>query len=413
MHPVPQRSCGVAAQLLAAVVVSSPHSVGAQQLGASASLRQDARVDDRVEQRARSPFTVADPLDDAVDLGIILSVAYDDNIFLSPTAAQEDVVTRVAPHVAFSVGEPGAEAGGWLRVAYRPTAVVYADRSDQNRVDHELVWAAAWRGKATGVSGGGVFRETADPTADLGRQTERRETANTARLAWSPREKLAIELAAGQQATRYRDPVLYDSEGIFGELGIVYTHSPKTRVGLRGRTGVEQVEGAGDQDVRRLTARLEWSPREKIQVDLEAGMEHRKFDNGTDTSPVLEGRLSWRPDFATEVFAGGYRRTESSGFYPGQNYDLLGCFLGASRNLGEKWTARLEGGWERASYTRVSGAGPAGRDDRIMFVRPGIEYRINDQSAITLFYRYSRNRSDQPGFGYENHSAGIEFSSRF
>jgi hypothetical protein len=350
---------------------------------------------------------------DELELGIAISAAYEDNIFLSARNAQSDLVTRVSPSVAYRKGDRIDGEGGYLSVAYRPTLVVYAENGSNDRIDQEASWEAGWRGKAIGFAYSGVARQLGDATADVGTLTDRSELSNSVRIAWSPREKITVELAAGQDSMDYDSSGLADSSLTYGEVALRYAYSPKTRLGLSYRAGSFGVDGAGDQTVHRSTARIEWNPTQKVSIDLEAGFEHRSFDNGSETSPVVEARVGWTPREGTELYLSGYRREQASAFLPGQNYTQGGIALGISQRLGGKWTGKLEGGLERAEYSRVSGTGPAGRVDRIRFIRPSVEYRFTDDFSMGLYYRYSENRSNNPAFGYESHSAGVEMGYQF
>ncbi len=377
--------------------------------------RLAGEVDSRVVPQGGHPRDPAagEVRREELEAGVTLSAAYDDNIFLSAVGAKSDLVVKVSPSVAYRKGGDTGGEGGYLALAYRPTAVAYADHGDNDRIDHEVAWKAGWRGKAIALAYGGSYGKLGDATADTGTLTDRTELANEARIAWSPREKVVMELAAGQRSTDYESAAYADSDLAYGEIALRYAYSPKTRLGVIYRAGRFEVDGAGEQTVHRATARIEWTPREKIAVDLEAGAEHRSFDNGSDTTPVLEGRIGWKPREGTELYLAGYRREEASAFLPGQNYTRSGAALGIAHRLGGKWTGRLEGGLERASYTQVSGPGIAGRVDKIHFIRPALEYRFTDDFSMGFFYRYSQNRSNRAAFGYENHTAGLEMGYRF
>ncbi|BCU75553.1 hypothetical protein llg_02680 [Luteolibacter sp. LG18] len=347
------------------------------------------------------------------EAAVTVSGAYDDNIYLSASSAEKDFVVRLAPSVAYVYGDPNGKDGGYIRVAYRPVGVIYSDHGDSNRIDQDASWDLGWRGSKVAVAYGGRVRQLGDATADAGRQTDRLVLEQAVRLAWTPREKLSFELAAGQSSNDYRDRQLFDSRSAYGEAALRYLYSPKTRIGIAYRAGTFEVDGAGDQKVQRGTVQLEWQPREKISFNVEAGAEHREFDAGSSTSPVIEAKVAWKPREGTEIFVGGYRRTEASAYLPGQNYDLTGASLGVSQRLGEKWSARLEGGLEKADYKRVSGTGTANRRDDIVFIRPSVRFQVNENMEVEGFYRFERDESSQAGFGYDNHSVGIQVGYKF
>src|SRR5690606_10050638 len=129
--------------------------------------------------------------------------------------------------VAYAKGDRDDRDGVHYRLAWRPTAVIFSEQSGENRVDQDLKWSAGWRGRSSGVAYSGAFRKLGDATADTGRATDRKEIENAVRLAWFPREKLALELAVGHALSDYDDAVLLDSRTVFAEAVVRYAYSPK------------------------------------------------------------------------------------------------------------------------------------------------------------------------------------------
>lgn len=372
-------------------------------------------VDDRVEAGELQP-----PLADfeekrrgGWEIGAVISAAYDDNIFLSATKPEKDTVFRAAPVVAYTKGDENDGEGGFVKAGYRPTVVVYADHGSENRIDHEALLSAGWRGKLTRLVYQGGFRKLGDATADTGRPTDRIEFRNELRAGWLPREKVILEVAAGNRQSDYADPIYYDSSKTYGEAALRYLYSPKTELGLIYQIGRFKVDGTGPQDIQQVTGNIVWQPREKIRLQLEAGAEHRQFDNGSRTNPVLEGRVEWKPRQGTGVFATAFMREEASAYYAGQNYSARGFSAGISQRLGDKWSARLDGGFERNSYEKVSGGGASGREDEIWFVRPALVRHFGEQSEVSLFYRVSDNKSSDSAFGYDQQVIGVELNHQF
>ena len=93
------------------------------------------------------------------DLGLVLAAAYDDNIFLSADDARSDFVVRVGPTVEGFSGNPEARDGGFYRVAYRPTGVIYTGGEGDDRIDQDVAWAVGWRGAKAGVGYRGGWKK--------------------------------------------------------------------------------------------------------------------------------------------------------------------------------------------------------------------------------------------------------------
>lgn len=372
-------------------------------------------VDDRVEAPDAQPPLVED---DEVrrggwDVGVVVSAAYDDNIFLSSSDPESDTVFRAAPTVGYALGDPKEGEGGFIKAAYRPTGVVYAEHGSENRVDQQAIATAGWKGKVTRVVYTGAIQKLGDATADTGRLTDRIEYANELRAGWAPVEKITLELAGGNKSSNYVDPAYYDSSKTYGEAALRYAYSPKTELALVYQIGRFKVEGTGPQHTQQLAGAIVWQPREKIRLNLLAGAEYRKFDNGSGVNPVVNGRLDWTPRKGSEFFINGFAREEASAYFAGQNYLVRGFSAGISQRLAGEWSARLEGGYETNSYEQVSGSGAGGRKDRIWFVKPALVRRFGKDSEVSLFYQASDNSSSDPGFGYRDNMVGVELNHKF
>lgn len=398
--------------------------------GTGLRAQQDSLVvDDRVEDGVVEPLieevdeSVMGPLIEAEepeeekrggwDIGLVISAAYDDNVFLSSRDPKADMVFRAAPEVAYTQGDEKEGESGFIKAAYRPTLVFYARNGSENRVDHQALLTAGWRGKVTRLTYAGAFQKLGDSTAETGQPTDRIEYDNEVRFGWVPREKVVLEAAAGYRGRDYSDPFYFDSSKTYGEAAVRFIYSPKTELGLAYQVGRFKVQGGGPQTSHELVGRLAWQPREKIRVNLDAGLEYRKYDNGSNVRPVLLGRVEWQARAETSVYVTAYMRQEASAFYAGQNYEVRGVTAGLSQRLGDHWTARIEGGYESNRYEQVSGTGTAGRDDRLWFVRPALVRRLGAESELAFFYRISDNESNDPGFGYDSQMLGVQINHRF
>lgn len=368
------------------------------------SIGGDSELKPRDEQRKLT--------EEGWDLGLALQVAYDDNIFLDPVLPESDLILRITPRIAYAFGRPDDE-GGYVRLVYRPTGVLFADNTDENRLDHDFLLEAGVVGKRHGLAVQTAFRRLGDPNADIGTTTERNEYLGEVRYIWRPREKVNIEAAAGLSGENYDDPGFSDANQSYGELAVRYAYSPKTEIGAAWRFGREEVDFGGTQDINRATAQLIWRPREKWTVDVTAGVEHRDYPTGSDLIPVIDARVDWQAREGTGLYLQAYRRERSSAAFPGQNIEVSGVGLGVSQRLGSRWTGRLEAGYEDNQYKRVAGFAPASRRDKIFYLRPSLEYELTDQFRFGLFYSYEKNNSNGPLFGYKHNQVGVDMTYDF
>lgn len=348
-----------------------------------------------------------------LELAAVVSAAYDNNIYLSRTDPTSDMVYRIGPLIAYTQGDAKEGEGAYVRVAYAPIGVVYADEKANNRIDQSAAVTAGWKGKVSKLTYSGVVQNLGDATADTGTQTERLELQNEVRAAWMPREKVTLELAAGGWQTKYQNAELVDSGQVYGEVAMRYAYSPKTEVGIVYQAGRLKIESAPSQTIQQVTGSFVWQPREKIRVSIDAGAEFRKADSTSTSNPVLNARVDWEPLDGSRFFITAFQRQEVSALNEGQIYQVKGFAAGLSQRLGGNWTARLDGGYETASYIYDASSGASSREDRIWFVRPALNYQFTDELDGSLFFQASDNHSTDPSFGYDAASTGLELNYKF
>jgi Putative beta-barrel porin 2 len=358
-----------------------------------------------------------EPRDDerrgGLELGVVVAAAYDTNIYLSSTDPTSDMVYKIGPLIAYTQGDSKEGEGGYIRVAYQPTGVIYADQKANNRIDQSAGLEAGWKGKISKLTYKADVRKSGDATADTGTQTERVEFENEIRAAWLVREKVSLEAAAGGWRTRYQNPSLVDSGQYYGEVAVRYAYSPKTEVGAFYQAGRLKIKGAESQTIQQVSGSLSWQPREKISVKIDAGAELRKADGSSTTNPVVNARVDWTPREGTRFFVTAYQRQEVSALNEGQIYEVKGFTAGVSQRLGGNWAASLDGGYEVASYIPDTSTGALSREDKIWFVRPALNYQFSDQLDGSVFYEASDNDSTDTNFGYDAAVTGVELNYKF
>jgi hypothetical protein len=374
-----------------------------------------AAVDDRVDSGPlpQSAEPAADERRGGLELGVVAAAAYNTNIFLSRTGEVADMVYRVAPLIAYARGDSKPGEGGYVRVAYQPALVVYGDGSADNRVDQSAGLEAGWKGKVSSLTYQGDVRKSGDATADTGTQTDRLELENEIRAAWSVREKVSLEAAAGGSQTKYDNSSLVDSGRYYGEVAVRHAYSPKTEVGVFYQAGRLKIRGADSQTVQQVAGSLEWQPREKIGIRIDAGAELRSAGGDSTTNPLLDARFDWSPREGTRLFLTAYQRQEVSALNDGQIYEVRGVTAGLFQRLGGNWAVRLEAGYEVADYIPDPATGALSREDAIWFVRPSLNYQFSDGIDGAFFVEASDNDSTDADFGYDATLTGVELNYKF
>lgn len=350
---------------------------------------------------------------EGLEISAAVSAAYNDNIFLSTKDEEADFVFRAGPLLAYTKGD-AKEGRGFARIGYRPSFVAYADHPSENRVDHDLEFITGWRGAKTSLAWKGSVQKLGDAAVETLQPTDRLAYSTELRAGWNASEKWKIEAAYGFSRTDYEIPDYFDSQKNYGEIALKYAYSPKTEIGIAARIGRVEVDDSPEQKTRALLASLAWSPREKIRVQLQGGVEQRETSSGQSrTSPVVDLRVDWKPRERTSFYLNAYAREESSVFYRGQNYLVRGASAGVTQALGEKWSAGLEAGIESNAYRAVDGGGGSAREDRLFFLKPSLTRKFSDNTDFSIYYRLSSNSSTDKNLSYDNNILGVELNHKF
>ena len=387
--------------------------------GSGADVVEDGvadRVEGSVDENAwippRETPPYREPQREGFRLGVEMSVAYNDNIFLSATAPEADFVSKVTPSIVYAKGDPGA-GGGFMEFAYRPSAVIFVENSGENRVDHDTTLTVGYDGAKTAIVYRGAYRRLGDATPETGARADRSEYASEVRATWKATAKVDLEAAIAVEGADYDDATLSDSNSTTAELAVRYAYSEKTELGVEFSSGSVEVDGAPKQDFQRVVTRLTWKPREKWAVNIGIGAEKRDYSTGSDTFGVFDAQVDWTPREGTSLFAAAYRREDVSAVFAGQNIEITGFKAGIRQKLAERWEGVLEAGYEIADYKAVSAGAVGGRSDGIVFIQPSVEYTLSDRFKMGMFYRYGTNDSNQAAFGYDNHQIGLNLKYEF
>ena len=367
----------------------------------------NARVSEKYDQRLGEQLRGRrlTPSQEGVGISVFASLAYDDNIFRESEDEKEDLVAVVAPEIRYTKGQEQGRA--WVSLAYRPTAVIYFEESDESRIDQYLSASASVRHKVLRLAYDGSWARLGYPDPDVGGNPERDEWDQRVTVGWDRGGKTAVEAFADWRLEDQDQSDLNDVETISGGLSLIYRHSPKTELGLTYQVGEVDVDNSPTQDFQRITGGIDWRPRPNITAAVEAGAEYRDFGpGGDDWEPVFAGRIQWTPCEGLDLYLTGYRREEASAFFNGQNFTVLGFAGGLRQRLHGGWSLGLEGGWEESDYFSTTGGG-ADRDDTAVFIRPSVMYDLSNGMRLQFYYQWSDNDSSDPDFDYENNESGV------
>lgn len=376
-----------------------------------AQLRTDNRLDQKFNSRS---FSVGGErgvsTKEGLDISFVTSLAYDSNILQTTDDEVSSLVGQFEPTIGWTAGERDKN---WIRLAYEGTGILFFNSTEDNRIDNRLIAEGGFKGKNLALAYSGRWARLGSPSADLGGESDRDEWGVSATVTYSPGGKLSYEAFGERSAVDQLASSGFDFFQSSGGVSARYRYSSKTEVELAYRLGQVEVDGSGTQIFQQVGLRAEWSPRSKINVSIEAGVDIRDYEVGNGVEPYLSARVDWRPRAKTALFLEAYRRVEASAGVVGENLNLTGVRFGVNQRLQGRWSAGLELGWENSDYFGIAGFAESGREDNILFVRPSLRYSLGDSSELVFLYQWSQNDSTEADFGFEGHRLGASLNYFF
>lgn len=373
--------------------------------------RTDQRLDNKLNRRViQNEGPGKESFKKGLDLSLVSSLAYDNNIFQTPDNETRSVVAQFEPTVGWTAG---SRDGTWVRLAYEGAAILYLSRSEDNRIDNRVTAEGEVKGKDLSLAYSAGWAKLGSPSADTGGASDRFEYGGTAELTYTPKGKVSYSLSVEQAVVDQEESGFFDFYQSSVGVSANYRHSRKTELEAAYRFGQADVDGSGKQDFHRVGLQALWRPRPKISFSVEAGVEHRNYEVGSGTDPFLAARVDWTPREKTAFYLQAYRREEASAGVEGENFEVTGFRAGVTQQLRDGWSIGFEVGRETADYFGIAGLPESGREDTMTFVRPSLRYVFGEDSEFVALYQWSESDSTDPGFGFNNQQLSFSMNYHF
>lgn len=134
------------------------------------------------------------------------------------------------------------------------------------------------------------------------------------------------------------------------------------------------------------------------------------------TSFVFALNANWKAAERTTLGLSADRRRRVSNALGAQQNEETSFAANLSHQLADALTLTLDGGYTLSHYIATT-RGAAGfiRDDRYVYVKPGVAYRFLERAQASIYYQYRRNDANAVlnANDFVNNQIGLELSYRF
>lgn len=342
-------------------------------------------------------------------------VLYDDNIYISNTDRQGDVIFSIGAGLALQFGDYRTLQENYLLLEYMGTGYFFSKNTTQNSFGQNASLLGQYRFNQLAVQVESIYQYINGAQRQVGGFTTRNLIYNDLRFIYEYSEKTTFDLELGQDSNIYTAP--YNSSYFFyATAGMDYLIMPKLRIGLEGTAGFITADNNPDQTYQIVNARAKYDLTGKVAIKASGGVQFTQYATGGEASrvsPVFSIGGEYLPFANTVVSLVGYRNLQVSPLFNNQDYWATGVELGVTQTIAQKFQVGLAGGYENDTYIANTSNVDADRVDNFFFIQPEISYNFLKYLTATLFYQHRFNDSTQEVFTWYDNQVGFEISAAF
>lgn len=342
-------------------------------------------------------------------------VVFDDNIFISNTDRQSDVIFNISGGLTLELGDYRTLQENYLLFQYIATGFFFSKYSEQNSFNQSASLLAQYRINQLAIQFESSYQYLNGAQREVGDFTTRNLIANALRFIYDYSEKTSLDLELSQNSNLYDSD--YNSSNYFAvQAGMDYRIFPKVRIGLEGIVGFVTAENNPNMTFETINARLKYDLTGKVALKATGGLQLTQYDSGgegTRATPVFSVGGEYRPFPNTLINLLAYRNQQVSPSINNQDFIATGVEISLAQTIAQRFQVGVAGGYENDDYVaNTSGAG-ANRNDNYFFFRPQVTYNFLKYLNASVFYTYRANDSNIEIETWYNNQVGFELTAAF
>ena len=321
-------------------------------------------------------------------------VTYDDNIFISNSDRQSDLIYNINLGFALELGDYRNMESNFLLLEYLAEGFFFNRYASQNSFDQQASLLAQYRFNQLAVQLESRYQFLNGAERQVGAFTTRSLYFNTLRFLYDYSEKTDIDLELSQNTNDYPDNL--SSADYQASLAVDYALFPKTKVGLQVIGGLQRTEDSPDMWFQTINARTAYGVTGKVVLNASGGIQFNQYVSGGEPMrvlPVFSLGAEYQLFPKTSLSLVGYRNLQSSPSIAGQDYIATGGEFGISQGLTDKLTFAFAVGYENDTYVANTVDTDATRVDNFYFLNPSLSYSFLKYMKASLSYEYRANAS--------------------
>ena len=356
-----------------------------------------------------------------------LKAYYDSNLTLADQREEEDFIWRISPGIEFGVGEFRGEKGNYVTLDYTMTGSIYTKYSDYNALDHDVAMRSGWRTAKFTANLLQSYTTSNGKQVESGSFVDQEVYLTGLALKYDVSDKTFAELN-GRQSLVNSDSIIRDGADVqltsVNEWAVEgwfnYKFSEKVSIGAGPTVGWRDLHDHAEPDTvagidspnqtfEQLLVKGSYLLSDKLAFVGASGLMFSQFQGDEDEGPnlVLELGGTWKAQQNTQVSLDVYRRDQVSYSIVSENYFATGFRATLQHQFREKYFFTLQGGYENLDFYGTADAVESNRNDDYFWLSPVVSFQADDHTTVGVFYQFRDRNSDELGFDFVNHQAGL------
>ena len=331
---------------------------------------------------------------------------YGDGIQSGPGQQQTTTINAISPGLLFGIGDH------WT-LDYMATKTFYSNRAFQDTLDHslQLKGGTTFEDWVFGLSGS--YSSSTQPLVETGVQTKQTTWSTTASVGYHLNSRLFLDTSVthnDQSAEAFTSSREWSTSD-----WLHYQITPQFDTAIGFGAGKVDVSAGSDMTYTRPQAQIGWRPTSKLSLNLQGGIENRKFLSGGASdlrTPTYGASIQYQP-VDTTAFTFGASQTVAPSYFTSQIIKSTGWTAAFEQRLLQYFHLGVGLGHQKNTYLSTAGIVTAGRDDDSDSFNARLSTTILRNVSIAALYQRSRNSSNLAGYGYTSSQVGLEVGWRY
>jgi hypothetical protein len=337
---------------------------------------------------------------------------YGDGIQAQPGQQSKTALNQISPGLLIGLGNH------W-NLDFTPTLSFYSSSAFKDTTDYSVLLSGAttYKDWAFGLSQG--FVSSSQPLVETASQTDTETFSTTLSANWSMNDKLSLELGVDQTFLSFGESApgqqLTDSRTWSTLDWLNYQLSPRFSVALGAGFFYTDMAAGSDFISEQIQGRIDWRPGNKLSLTASVGGQGTQFMNSSQpayVNPVFGVILRYQIFEPTTLFLTANEALAPS-YFQNQITDTTAFSASIRQRLFNKLFLGVTGSYSTTSYQAAQvGTQPNSQNDYT-----SITFRLAcpflERGLASVFYSWSDNSSNQPGFAYTSNQIGFDLGYHF